>query len=288
MNTVDLHVHSNKSDGSYSPTELADYAVEKGLTAFALPDHDTVEGLREAITHAASLPLEVIPGIELSTENEGHDVHILGLYIDYQDEAFCKYLKHFQESRELRNEKMCVSLREHGISITMEQLRERFPDSVVTRGLYAKYMYETGQIKSMREAFDRYIGDTGPCFVPREKVTPEQAIELIHTAGGIAVLAHPILYHMGNAKLDAFTSRLKDAGLEGIEAVYTTYAPSEERDIKRLAAKYDLLITGGSDFHGTTKPDTDLGTGYGRLCVPEELLLRLQEYRKLHCVSGRY
>lgn len=279
MNRVDLHVHSNKSDGSCSPAELVDYALEKGLRAFALTDHDTVDGLEEALSYAADKSVEVVPGIELSTENDGHDVHILGLYIDYQNEDFCEYLKNFQESRELRNVKMCVKLREHGIDISMEQLRERFPDSVVTRGLYAKYMYETGQIKSMREAFDRYISDTGPCFIPREKVTPEQAIELIHKAGGIAILAHPVLYYMGSTKLDAFVARLKDEGLEGLEAVYTTYTPSDERDIKRLAKKYDLLITGGSDFHGTTKPDTDLAVGYGKLFVPEELLDILKDYK---------
>lgn len=279
MNRIDLHVHSNKSDGSYTPTELVDYALAKELSAFALTDHDTVDGLAEALSYASDLSIEVIPGIELSTENEGRDVHILGLYIDAQNQDFCTYLKDFQASRELRNEKMCVKLRECGFDISMEQLRERFPDSVVTRGLYAKYMYETGQLRSMKEAFERYIGDTGPCFVAREKVTPEQAIELIHTAGGIAVLAHPVLYHMGNAKLDSFTARLKKAGLDGIEAVYTTYTPSDEREIKRLAQKYGLLITGGSDFHGTTKPDTDLGVGYGRLFVPEELLEHLKDYR---------
>ena len=279
MNAIDLHVHSNKSDGSYTPSELVDYALKKNLLAFALTDHDTVDGLDEAISYAQGKPIEVIPGIELSTENEARDVHILGLYINYKNPSFQDYLIKFQASRELRNEKMCVKLCEHGIQITMEDLRKRFSGSVVTRGLYAKYMLETGQIKSMREAFDRYIGDTCPCFVPREKVTPEQAIDLIHTAGGAAVLAHPVLYHMGMAKLDTFTARLKAAGLDGIEAVYTTYAPSDERDIKRLAAKYELFITGGSDFHGTTKPETDLGVGYGKLFVPEDLLAPLTDYK---------
>ncbi len=275
MNYIDLHVHSNKSDGSYSPSDLVSYAVEKKLVAFALTDHDTVAGLDEAISFAkASAPdCEVIPGIELSTEYEKRDIHILGLYIDYKNDTFLHYLTAFQNSRELRNEKMCIKLNEYGIDISMIKLRERFPDSVVTRGLYAKYMFETKQIKNMQEAFDRYIGDRGPCFVPREKVTPEQAIKLILSAGGIAVLAHPILYHMSNRKLDAFVSQLKEAGLSGIEAIYTTYAASDEREMKRLAIKYNLFITGGSDFHGTTKPNTDLGIGYGKLRIPEELLL---------------
>jgi len=278
MNYIDLHVHSNKSDGSYSPSELVAYAVEKDLVAFALTDHDTVAGLDEAISYAKlSAPgCEVVPGIELSTEHESKDIHILGLYIDYKSDTFLHHLTAFQNSRELRNDKMCMKLREYGIDISMEKLRERFPASVVTRGLYAKYMFETKQIKNMQEAFDRYIGDNSPCFIPREKVTPEQAIELIHTAGGVAVLAHPILYHMSNHKLDAFVSQLKNAGLAGIEAVYTTYAASDERDMKRLAIKYDLLVTGGSDFHGTTKPNTDLGIGYGKLRIPEELLLTIK------------
>jgi predicted metal-dependent phosphoesterase TrpH len=275
MNHIDLHVHSNKSDGSYSPSELVSYAAEKSLVAFALTDHDTIAGLDEAISFAkVSAPdCEVVPGIELSTEYEKRDIHILGLYIDYKNDTFLHYLTDFQNSRELRNEKMCIKLNEYGIDISMEKLRECFPDSVLTRGLYAKYMFETKQIKNMQEAFDRYIGDSGPCFVPREKVTPEQAIKLILTAGGVAVLAHPILYHMSNRKLDAFVSQLKEAGLAGIEAVYTTYAASEEREMKRLAIKYDLFVTGGSDFHGTTKPNTDLGIGYGKLRIPEELLL---------------
>lgn len=282
MNQVDLHVHSNKSDGSYSPTELVDYAMEKGLSAFALTDHDTTAGLDEAMDYAKVLSnkqnvsLEVVPGIELSTEYEGRDIHILGLYIDHHNEHFIKYLTDFQNSRELRNEKMCTKLREHGIDITMEQLRERFPDSVVTRGLYAKYMLETNQIKNMQEAFERYIGDNSPCYVAREKVTPSQAVSLIKSAGGLAVLAHPTLYHMGKDRLDNLVSQLVASGLDGIEAVYSTYHAGEERDMKRLAMKYQLLITGGSDFHGTTKPGLDLGVGYGHLFVLEELLLNLK------------
>ncbi|NLG04547.1 MAG: PHP domain-containing protein, partial [Clostridia bacterium] len=209
MNSIDLHVHSNKSDGSYTPTELVDYAVQKGLSAFALTDHDTIDGLVEAMTYAASLEEapEVIPGIELSTEYEGKDIHILGLYIDFQNEDFLRHLKNFQNSRELRNEKMCAKLRERGIDITIEQLQQAFPEAVITRGLYAKYMYNTGQIKSMAEAFDRYIGDNAPCFIPREKVTPEQAVALIKSAGGIAVLAHPPLYHMSSSRLDSLVAK---------------------------------------------------------------------------------
>ncbi len=310
---VDLHVHSTRSDGTYTPTQLVDYAREKGLTAFALTDHDTVDGLEEAIRYAALLrqqateiaapdPLslkaarldqaagliksgispappvpEVIPGIELSSEYQGGDVHIVGLYIDYRNVRFQEYLRRFVASREDRNHKMCALLQKAGIAISYEKLLETFPNSVITRAHYAKYMLEHGYIKSMAEAFDRYVGDHCPCYVPREKVTPAQAVALILEAGGIPILAHPILYHMSDVRLDTLVGELKEAGLMGIEALYSTYHACEERQIRSLAKKYDLLISGGSDFHGDNKPGLDLGTGYGRLYVPDEVLKSIRQ-----------
>lgn len=285
MKTIDLHVHSTKSDGSYTPSELVSYAIKKGLSAIALSDHDTVEGIEEALEAAKGTNLEVIPAIEFSTEYENKDIHILGLYIDYSGDEFQTYLKDFQDSRLLRNQKMCQKLTEHGIPITYDELTARFPEAVLTRAHYAKYMWEKGFVKSMPEAFERYIGDHAPCFLPREKVTPMQAVQLILRAGGIPVLAHPVLYHMSKERLDKLVASLKEAGLVGIEAVYSTYHLADERDMRRLAAKYDLLITGGSDFHGTTKPGLDLGNGYGKLFIPYEILETLKTYRRNH---GRY
>lgn len=292
---IDLHVHSTRSDGTFSPTELVDYAIEKNLKAFALTDHDTVDGLEEAISYAenlrqkylatgqselASAVPEIIPGIELSSEHEGRDIHIVGLFIDYKNPAFCDYLKHFVESRDLRNEKMCKLLQDAGIDITYQSLQEAFPDSVITRAHYAKYMLNHGYIKSMKEAFDRYIGDHCPYYIPREKVTPAQAVELILQADGIPVLAHPILYGMGSAKLDSVVAELKEVGLMGIEALYSTYTSADERQIRSLASKYNLLVSGGSDFHGSNKPDLDLGVGYGRLNVPDFVLEDIRATRK--------
>lgn len=309
---IDLHVHSNRSDGTYSPTELVDYAIEKGLKAFALTDHDTVDGLKEALQYAESLRAkqalstshlstpdmgaadtnsdsdkpdnsvthiipEIIPGIEFSTEYQGQDVHIVGLYIDYENEGFQKYLQDFVDSRNTRNEKMCRLLQEAGIDITYEALLQEFPDAVITRAHYAKYLLSHGYIKSMNEAFERFVGNHAPCYVPREKVTPAQAVQLILRAGGIPILAHPILYHMSDKRLDTLVSELKTAGLMGIEAIYSTYAPAEERQIRRLAGKYNLLISGGSDFHGGNKPGLDLGVGYGKLYVPDEILVNLKK-----------
>ena len=284
---IDLHVHSNRSDGTYTPKELVDYAIEKGLTAFALTDHDTVEGLEEALAYAEELRSnsentipEVIPGIEFSTEYEGRDIHIVGLAIDYKNPEFAAHLQHFVDSRITRNRKMCALLQGAGIDITYEKLLAEFPDAVITRAHYARYLLNHGYIKSMPEAFDRYVGDHCPYFVPREKVTPVQAVELILKAGGIPILAHPVLYRMSDARLEKLVAELKEAGLIGIEAVYSTYNAGEERQMRALAKKYTLLVSGGSDFHGSNKPDIDLGVGRGRLAIHEEVWEKLKATRK--------
>lgn len=276
MKQVDLHVHSNKSDGTYAPFELVDYALQKGLSAFALTDHDTTEGLAEAISYAADKPVEVIPGIEFSTEYEGKDVHIVGLYISYEAPAFQAKLQSFVDSRINRNRKMCQNLQEAGIDISYEKLCAENPGAVITRAHYAAYLQAHGYVKSRADAFSQYVGDHCRYFVPREKVSPAQAIELILDAGGVPILAHPPLYHMGKERLDTLVSTLKAAGLMGIEIIYSTYNAQEERDMLRLAQKYDLLYSGGSDFHGDNKPGLDLACGYGKLFVPETFLTAIR------------
>lgn len=284
---IDLHVHSCRSDGTLTPTELVDYAMEKGLKAFALTDHDTVDGLEEAISYAQKLAAqgkenvpEVIPGIELSTDLEGRDVHIVGLYIDYKSPAFVAYIKEFVESRDNRNRKMCDKMQEFGIDITYDALIEEFGDAVITRAHYAKWLLEHGYVKSKSEAFDRYIGDHAPCFISREKVTPEKAIELILSCDGIPVFAHPILCRFSDSRLEDLVAHYKEAGLMGIEAVYSTYVPAEERQIRALADKYHLLLSGGSDFHGTNKDGIDLAVGRGKLYVDDSLLEKIKSARK--------
>lgn len=288
---VDLHVHSNRSDGTFTPAQLVDYAMEKGLAAFALTDHDSVDGLEEALSYAEQLRRtlspekakdvpEVIPGIEFSTEYQGRDVHIVGLYIDHHNDRFRKYLEDFVASRITRNRKMCALLQKAGIEISYESLLAEFPGAVITRAHYARYLLIHNYTRSMQEAFERYIGDRCPCYVPREKVTPGQAVDLILQAGGIPILAHPILYHMSDERLEALVSQLKKAGLMGIEAIYSTYNAAEERQIRRLAENYRLAISGGSDFHGENKPGLDLATGYGRLFVPYSVLEELKELLK--------
>jgi predicted metal-dependent phosphoesterase TrpH len=282
MRAIDLHTHSNNSDGTFSVKELIDRAHDKGLAAIALTDHDTVDGVDEAIEYAASKypDLEVIPGVELSTEGEGREVHIVGLYIDNHDKEFVEGLSAFIDSRTTRNKKMCKKLSEEaGIPISYEALMEEFPDTVITRAHFAKFMVDRGYVNSRAEVFDRYIGDHCPYYVGREKITPEDAIRSILKAKGVPVFAHPILCRFGDDRLDDFVGRLKGAGLVGIEAVYSTYERRDEIQIKELAKKYDLLVSGGSDFHGANKPDIDLGTGCGKLFVPEDILIPIKAAR---------
>lgn len=277
---IDLHAHSCKSDGSLTPAQLVELAISKGLAAVALTDHDTEAGIDEALAKAEGKDIEVIPGIEFSTEYEGRDIHVVGLYIDHNSEDFQKYLKDFRNARDLRNQKMCLKLQEHGLDIKYEDMLKAFPGSVMTRAHYARYIFEKGYVKAIPEAFERYVGDNAPCFIPREKVTPSQAVKLILRAGGIPVLAHPILYHMSEERLENLVRLLKEDGLVAIEAVYSTYNAREERQIRELAKKFDLLLSGGSDFHGKAKPGLELGTGYGKLHVPYDFLTKIKEKRK--------
>jgi len=282
MRAIDLHTHTTYSDGTFSVQELIDRAHEKGLAAIALTDHDTVDGVDEAIEYAAlKYPdLEVIPGVELSTEAEGREVHIVGLYIDNHDEEFVSGLKDFVDSRTDRNIKMCKKLSEEaGIPVSYEALIEEFPDTVITRAHFAKYMVDKGYVNSRNEVFERYIGDHCPYYVDREKITPEDAIGRILKVKGVPIFAHPILCRFSDDRLDHFVGKLKGAGLVGIEAIYSTYERRDEIQIKNLAKKYDLLISGGSDFHGANKPDIDLATGYGRLFIPEDLLIPIKAAR---------
>ena len=283
MRPVDLHVHSTRSDGTLTPAELLDYAVKKRLRAMALTDHDTVDGLKE-IKEAAKTredSPEIVDGVELSTDLDGHDIHIVGLFIDTGNPGLKEYLQKFKDSRDLRNEKMCNAIREGiGLDITYEKLKAAFPGSVITRAHYARYMLDHGSVHSMDEAFSRYIGDGRPYFIPREKVTPFDGVELIKKASGIPILAHPLLYGMSRERLEGLVSDLKDAGLMGIETRYSTYSSAETRQMILLSEKMGLLESGGSDFHGANKKDIDLGTGKGGLFIPYEIYEKLLERRK--------
>ena len=277
MNYVDLHVHSNQSDGTFSPGELVSYAKEKGLYAFALTDHDTVSGVLEAVKAGAEAGMIVVPGIEFSAIYEGKDIHIVGLFLDVSNSLLLDTINRYQKSRDERNEKICRKFTAMGIPMTLSGLKDYFPGAILTRAHYARYLMDQGYTSSVKEGFEAYLSEGCACFVPKHNISPKEAISVILQAGGVPVLAHPILYHLPDQKLEEMVASLKSLGLLGIEAIYSTYLPEEERKIRRLAKKYSLLISGGSDFHGSNKPHIDLAVGKGHLFVPVEIYDNLKK-----------
>ena len=286
---IDLHVHSDHSDGTLSPEELVTLAVQTGLSAFALTDHDTVSGIKRA-KKAASLAatgstsgLTVISGTEISAAYQKRDIHILGLFIDETSPVLIHALEEAVDARDRRNELMAERFRALGIPLTLEELRRLNPDTVITRAHFAKYLIEHHHVKNSEEAFKRYLNYDAPCFVPREYMQPELAISLILQAGGIPVLAHPLLYKLPPAELEALIKRLKNAGLAGLEVYYSSNTGFDEQICYSLATRFDLLMTGGTDFHGANKPNLYLGTGRNHnLNIPDTLLEPLYRYLEEH------
>lgn len=279
MKKVDLHVHSTYSDGTFTPAELVKHSKELNISAFALTDHDTVDGIEEAVNAGNELGIEVVPGVELSTHYDSKEIHIVGLYIDYTDTILKKELYSLRDSRENRNRRICECFAGLGIDIPYETMLELYPDAVITRAHFADYLVHRGITKSRNEAFERYLGDNRPCYVHREKMLPARAIELIKNAGGIAILAHPILYHLGKEQMNKLIQYLCRSGITGLEAIYSTYSTGEEIQMRKLAREHNLLISGGSDFHGANKPGIEMGIGKGRLFIPYEILDNIKKAR---------
>ncbi len=276
---IDLHVHSNHSDGTLSPEELVTLAKNTGVSAFALTDHDTVSGIQKAKAAAAGSSVTVISGTEISAAYQKKDIHILGLFIDETNPTLLTALEEAVIARDSRNERMAERFRSLGIPLTLEDLRLMNPDTVITRAHFAKYLIEHNHVKNSEEAFRRYLNYDAPCFVPREYMQPERAISLILQAGGIPVLAHPLLYKLPPAELEALLQRLTDAGLKGLEVYYSSNTNFDEQICYGLANRFGLLMTGGTDFHGANKPNLYLGTGRNHnLNIPETLLTPLYEH----------
>lgn len=277
MKTIDLHVHSNFSDGTCSPEELVQLAVQKKLSAFALTDHDTVAGITAAKEACRKLqaPLQFVPGIELSTDFQGHDIHIVGLFVDETNEELITKSRLFVERRLNRNAEMVKNLQNAGIPITLEAMQKDNPDTVITRAHFAKFLVSHGIVASPAEAFEKYLGEDTPYFVPRIMMQSRDAVSLILRAGGIPILAHPMHYKLGESVLLSLITGLKDAGLIGIEVKYSNHTPKDEAYVAELAQQYGLLPSGGSDFHGTNKPAIDMGTGRGNLSIPYTYLENL-------------
>lgn len=281
---IDLHVHSNHSDGTLSPEELVALAIDTGVSTFALTDHDTVSGVGHAkkAAEAAALTgssVAVISGTEISAAYQKKDIHILGLFIDETHPVLLNALEEAVSARDARNELMAERFRSLGIPVTLNELRLMNPNTVITRAHFAKYLIEHHHVKNSEEAFRRYLNYDAPCFVPREYMQPERAISLILQAGGIPVLAHPLLYKLPPVELEALLNRLTDAGLKGLEVYYSSNTGFDEQICYGLANRYGLFMTGGTDFHGANKPNLFLGTGRNHnLNIPEELLTPLLDY----------
>lgn len=277
MNTVDLHTHSTYSDGTFIPKELIAYAKEKGLSAIALTDHDTVAGVSEAIGYGAEYGIEVIPGIEVSTEYEDTEIHIVGLFVDVNNKELLSALDNFRLGRQNRNKEMVDKLNAIGVNINYNDVLANAGGGVITRAHIAQEIIKKGYALSNNEVFDRYIGKNKPAYVKRKVMTWQDTISLIVKSGGLAVLAHPLLYKLSDKRLEMIVSQLSANGLGAIEAYYSTHSPRDVKYIKELALKNRLKLSGGSDFHGTNKPKLDLATGYGNLQVPYDIIEELKK-----------
>ncbi len=280
---VDLHTHTTCSDGRLTPTELVRLAHRNGVSRLAVTDHDTTAGLREAFAAAAPLGVEIIPGIELGTDIPGNEVHVLGLFIRYDDPKVIAALERFQAGRVDRAKGMVDKLAALGVPISWERVQEIAQGSV-GRPHVAQALLEAGHVTTIAEAFDRFIGRTGPAYVERVKFTPEEAIRLIHEVGGVAVLAHPL----EGAGVLHLLDGLVQAGLDGMECYYyRDYGPRRQAELLELCRRYDLVPTGGSDYHGFTMSGLDGPTNEpGTVEVPPECVDQLLARRQRLGLAG--
>lgn len=273
---IDLHTHSTASDGSMSPAEIVRLAREKGLSAIALTDHDTVDGVEEALEEGKRSGVEVIPGIEISVDFKP-EMHILGYFPAINGYTGIRQeLEVVKQGREVRNKKIINRLNELGIDITLEEVKGVALGDIMGRPHIARVLVNRGFVSSIDEAFDRYLCREGLAYFKRVELKPGDGINAIRNAGGLPVLAHPVFLGKSNGELDTLLAELKEFGLAGIEALYSENSKEDTGNFLRLAIKYELLVTGGSDFHGSFKPGIELGRGRGRLEVPYELLEKLR------------
>lgn len=272
MKYIDLHVHSNASDGSFSPSEVVQLAKEAGMTAIALTDHDTVSGVAEAIDAAADSDLQVVPGVELSCIYQDTEIHILGLYINHQDTNLQQYLAETAKKRSSRNEEMLAAFRADGFDITMDDLIGDQPMTTITRAHFAQALCKKGYVTAPGQAFKKYLDPGCRYYRKRELITPEDSIRAIRNAGGFPVLAHPCQYKLGWKGTEELASNLKSIGLGGMECYHSSNNPYESGKLRVIADQLGLAVTGGSDFHGSAKPDIKIGVGRGGLRVSAEYL----------------
>jgi predicted metal-dependent phosphoesterase TrpH len=272
-NLLDLHIHSTASDGVLTPSEVVRLALQRGLSAIAVTDHDTLDGIEAAQAAAAETDLEVVPGVEINSEGGWGDLHFLGFYVDPADTVLNERLRRMREARVVRAQEMVRALAKLGMPLEWEEVEGLAAGQSVGRPHVARALFSRGYVSSEKEAFDRYISREGPAYVPRLRLTPPEVIEGIQGAGGVAVLAHPACSGVLD-RVEEFASY----GLQGLEVYYPGHSPEDTHALKDLCRRLDLLATGGSDFHA---PGGAEGAPLGSVYVPWECLLQL------HRAAGR-
>jgi len=278
MSKIDLHVHTNASDGKYPPAELVALAARNGLGLLAITDHDTVSGIIPSLDAARAFPdLKIIPGVEISSHAPGSEVHMLGYFIDINNPELLKQLAELGDSRQDRARAIVEKLRGLGLDISMARVQQIAGDGSIGRPHIAQALMEKGYVSSFQEVFTKYLGQGGPAYVERIKLTPDEAVKLILKSGGLPVLAHPSTVN----DAETVISRLAVGGLVGMECYYKDYTDEQRRDMVSLAQRYKLIATGGSDFHGI---DESTEVMLGDALVPKECgqnLIRLARERGL-------
>ncbi len=279
MGYIDLHVHSNASDGTLSPAQVVELASEKGLDAIALTDHDTISGIKEAVQASRPAGIELVPGIEFSCVYQKTEIHILGLYINIDDPSFSARIQKLLDIRNQRNEEMIRRFQADGFSITLEDLQSGNPGTVITRAHFARTLVEKGYASSMDQAFKKYLEYGGKYCMRKEKISPEQAMEILTDNRAFPSLAHIMQYKLGWAENERLIAYLKELGLQGLEVYHSSHNEGQIPRLQQLARDYGLLPTGGSDFHGSNKPDIQIGTGRGGLRLSHYLLEDIKNFR---------
>ena len=276
---IDLHTHSTVSDGSDPPGRIPELAAAVGCSAVALTDHDRLDGLDEAGARAAQVGVELVPGCEISCANAPGTMHLLVYFVEPGEGALQDELAGLQEARGNRNVVLVERLQELGLPVSVDEVEAESGGTGTGRPHVAAVLVAKGVVGSVQEAFDVWLAKGRPGYVERPRLEPAHAMTLARRSGGVPVLAHPLSLQLAPAELDARVGELAGLGLAGLEALYGRYAPEERRDLASLADRHGLAVTGGSDHHGTYKPDLQVGVGRGDLAVPDDLLETLRARR---------
>ncbi|MDO8686157.1 MAG: PHP domain-containing protein [Clostridiales bacterium] len=271
---IDLHMHTTASDGSLSPRQLVQEAKNAGLSIISVTDHDTIDGINEALEAGEELGVTVIPGIEISTEFKP-EMHILGYFRRENCSRIEDVAARLVEYRNERNPKIILKLNELGLDISMDEVKRASGGEIVGRPHFAMVLKEKGYAASLKEAFEVFLGTRGLAYFKKEKLTPEEGIMEIKKADGVAILAHPGLLGIGRESMDEFVGHLVEWGLGGIEVYYPEHDEELTQYLERLAVRLGIIATGGSDFHGALKDDIRLGVGHGNLNVPVSAAVEL-------------